>query len=69
MLYNVLQTVAINNRGVVLFLVEGEQIDLPEEEAAHVIPLGYIEEPVIPRKGKAPAIETPESKGETPETR
>ena len=53
MLYNVLQTVAINNRNVVLYLVEGEQIDLPEEEAAHIIPLGYIEEPApeVPEEG------------------
>ena len=47
-LYTVLQTVAINNRNVVLYLVEGEEIELPEEEAAHIIPLGYIEEPAPP---------------------
>lgn len=70
MLYNILQTVAINNRGVVLYLVEGEQIELPEEEAAFVIPLGYIEEPAPEgRKGKKQTHETPESKIEAPETR
>lgn len=46
--YNVLETVAINNRNVVLYLVEGETIELPEEEAAFVIALGYIEEPAPP---------------------
>ena len=70
MLYNILQTVAVNNRNVVLYLVEGEQIDLPEEEAAFVLALGYVEEPAeLPRRGKLAKPETPESKLEEPETR
>ena len=72
MLYNVLETVALNNRGVVLYLVEGEQIELPEEEAAFVIALGYIEEPAPPpegRKGKVQKPSTPEEGMEKPETR
>ena len=70
-LYTVLQTVAINNRNVVLYLVEGEEIELPEEEAAHIIPLGYIEAPAPPeaRKGKVQKPETPEDKLEKRETR
>jgi len=65
MLYNVLQDAVINNRGAILHLVTGEEIDLPEEEAAFVIALGYIEAPEPPpegRKGKTQKPETPESK-------
>jgi hypothetical protein len=71
-LYTALQTVAINNRNVVLYLVEGEEIELPEEEAAHIIPLGYIAAPEPPpegRKGKVQKPETPEDKLEKRETR
>jgi len=64
MLYNVLQDAVINNRGVVLYLVEGTEVELPEEEAAFVIALGYVAEPEAPigRKGKRAEIETPEKR-------
>jgi hypothetical protein len=73
-LYTVLQTVAINNRNVVLYLVEGEEIELPEEEAAHIIPLGYIAAPEPPdppegRKGAKQKLSTPEEHLEKRETR
>ena len=72
MLYNVLQDAVINNRGVVLYLVEGTEVELPEEEAAFVIALGYIEAPEPPpegRKGKRAEIETPEKRLEKAEER
>lgn len=53
MTFNVLQTVAINNRNVVLYLEEGGEVELPEEEAAFLISLGYIEEPVEEEEGGA----------------
>ena len=48
MLYNVLETVAINNRNVVIFLEEGGEVELPEEEGVFLVALGYIEEPAAP---------------------
>jgi len=41
-------TVAINNRNVVLYLVEGVAVDLPEEEAAFLIAMGYLAAPEPP---------------------
>lgn len=72
MLYTVLQDAVINNRNAILYLTAGEEIELPEEEAAFVIALGYIEEPAPPpegRKGKVQKPETPEDKLEKRETR
>lgn len=67
------QTVAINNRGLVLYLEEGEPVDLFQEEADVLISLGYIVAPEPPpiegRKGAKPQPETPESKTPKAETR
>jgi len=66
-------TVAINNRNVVLYLVEGVAVDLPEEEAAFLIAMGYLAAPEPPpiegRKGSKPKPETAEEKLEEAETR
>ena len=61
--YVAAQTVAINNRNQVMYLVEGESVDLTEGEAQVLISLGYITAPEIPpegRKGKRAEIDTPE---------
>jgi hypothetical protein len=67
------QTVAINNRNTVIYLVEGESVELTEGEAAVLISLGYIVAPEPPpiegRKGAKPQPETPESKTAKAETR
>jgi hypothetical protein len=60
MLYNVLQDAVINNRGAILFLVTGEEIELPEEEAAFVIALGYVEAPADPPVARKAKIKNPE---------
>jgi hypothetical protein len=64
------ETLWINNRGVQLFLLEGAEIELPPEEAAFLIALGYLEEPAPEgRKGKVQKPSTPEDGIEKPETR
>jgi hypothetical protein len=69
--YTATQTVAINNRGVVMYLEEGQPVDLFENEAEVLIGMGYVAAPEIPvaRKGAKPEPETPESKTPKAETR
>jgi hypothetical protein len=71
-LYVAAETVAINNRNHVMYLVAGEEVELTDGEAEVLISLGYIEEPAPPpegRKGKVQKPETPEDKLEKRETR
>lgn len=71
-LYTVLQDAVINNRNAILYLTAGEEIELPEEEAAFVIALGYVEAPEPPpegRKGAKQKLSTPEEHLEKRETR
>jgi len=71
--YVAAQTVAINNRGVVMYLEEGQPVDLFENEAEVLISMGYINAPEPPdpeaRKGVKEKPETAESKTPKAETR
>jgi hypothetical protein len=71
--YTATQTVAINNRGVVMYLEEGQPVDLFQNEADVLIGMGYVAAPEPPpiegRKGAKAQPETPESKTPKAETR